>query len=357
MSTVDERLTMADAEAMKTQGAADLEASNKMYDDMVAANEKSKDDALGLIDNNKTEQEKIANEQTDFAIEKIEQEREWAKKDYTKEQSGAYADWQKQSNQYGVNAEQKASMGMAGTGYSESSQVSMYNQYQNRIAVARESYLRADAEFVNAMKDARLQNSAVLAQIAAETLKQKLEITLTYAQQNNTLLQNKANAATQIKAQTHANYMDVLGAIYQQDALEESARHNKAVEEENARQFNETMAYQKQKDQAAASSSGSSGGGSIKKTSSKSSITSRAINSVNARKGITNTKKNVVEQVFNNAKKEKESSEPTIDMNSVLALGYGPISASRLNQLVKEGKVVKYVEGNKIKFRPSVNGR
>ena len=37
--------------------------------------------------------------QTDFAIEQIEQQKDQAKRDYTKEQSGAYVVWQKQSCQ------------------------------------------------------------------------------------------------------------------------------------------------------------------------------------------------------------------------------------------------------------------
>ena len=81
-------------------------------------------------------QTQLQQEQTDFAIEKIEQQKEQAKKDYTKEQSGAYVDWQKQSDQYGANAEQMAAQGLQNTGYSESSQVSMYNSYQNRVATA-----------------------------------------------------------------------------------------------------------------------------------------------------------------------------------------------------------------------------
>lgn len=43
--------------------------------------------------------------------------------------------------------------------------------------------------------------------------------------------------------------------------------------------------------------------------------------------------------------------DPVVDMNSVLQLGYGPISAERLNELVEAGEIEEYVEGNKIKFR------
>ena len=358
MSTVDEevKLTQADADAIKTQGAADLEASNKMYDDIITKNEAAEDEALGLIDKNKTEQERIANEQTDFAIEKIEQEREWAKKDYTKEQSGAYADWQKQSNQYGVNAEQKASMGMAGTGYSESSQVSMYNQYQNRIAVARESYLRADAEFVNAMKDARLQNNAALAQIAAETLKQKLEITLTYAQQNNTLLQNKANAAAQIKAQTHSNYMDILGAIYQQEALEETQRHNKEVEGLARDQFDWQVEQAAKEKETPKIETRSNTGSSIASRS-----RARSDAAVSAKLG-KEKETNVVAQVFNQAKRDGAVNPDSlpINMKSVVDAFGGAISARTLLEKIEKGEakfVIKDGERHVVRTVPLPTSR
>ena len=47
----------------------------------------------------------------------------------------------------------------------------------------------------------------------------------------------------------------------------------------------------------------------------------------------------------------KKSSEPEIDMASVLALGYGPISSSRLAELEKQGLIESYVSGGKRKFR------
>ena len=46
----------------------------------------------------------------------------------------------KEVNQYEVNAEQRASSGLDYTSYKESSHVSIYRQYQNKIATAKESY-------------------------------------------------------------------------------------------------------------------------------------------------------------------------------------------------------------------------
>ena len=138
-------------------------------------------------------QSQIQQEKTDFAIEQINQQKDQAKQDYTKEQSGAYVDWQKQSNQYGANAEQMAAQGMGGTGYSESAQVSMFNTYQNRVATARESYNRAVLNYDNAIKDAQLQNNAALAEIAYNALQTQLELSLQGFQYKNTLIIEQAN--------------------------------------------------------------------------------------------------------------------------------------------------------------------
>ncbi len=40
-----------------------------------------------------------------------------------------------------------------------------------------------------------------------------------------------------------------------------------------------------------------------------------------------------------------------MDMASVLALGYGPISAERLSELVESGAVEKYADGGVWRFR------
>ena len=43
--------------------------------------------------------------------------------------------------------------------------------------------------------------------------------------------------------------------------------------------------------------------------------------------------------------------EPVVDTNSVLSLGYGPISEEKLFELVEQGIVEEYRENGKIKFR------
>ena len=174
------------------------------------------------------EQAKNQQAATDLAIEKIEQQREQAEKDYTKEQSGAYTDWQKQSNKYGANAEAMAAQGMANTGYAESSQVSMYNQYQARVTAARESIERARLNYDNAINEAKLQNDAKKAEIAYKTLQNSIALALEGFQYKNTLITELTKQKQDIKNNYYARYLKELEQINAENALKETVRRNNA---------------------------------------------------------------------------------------------------------------------------------
>ena len=59
----------------------------------------------------------------------------------------------------------------------------------------------------------------------------------------------------------------------------------------------------------------------------------------------TGTKRATVEKTYPQIKKSE------VDTDSVLALGYGPISASELNSLEERGIIESYVSDGKIKYR------
>ena len=155
---------------------------------MVSQSDKFYEDQKAAIQDYANTQSQIQQENTNFTIDTINQQKEQANKDYTKEQKGAYVDWQKQSNQYGANAEQMAASGLTNTGYSESSQVSMYNQYQGRVATARETFNKAILNYDNSIKEAQLQNNSKLAEIAFNALQSQLELSLEGFQYKNSLL-------------------------------------------------------------------------------------------------------------------------------------------------------------------------
>lgn len=344
VNTRDTRLT----DINKEKSIA-IHGSNETYDDMITSSKAEFGKQSDAVDTWEKTQTDIQNEQTEFAIDKIEQNQEWARQDYIKEQSGAYTDWQKQSAQHGVNAEQMAAQGMTKTGYSESSLVSMYNTYQNRVATARESFQRADVEYKQMIAEARLQNSAALAEIANNALQKKLEISLAAMQYKNTLLLEKTKAKREIQDSYWNRYAQMYGFIQNENKMKrdakefdttfaETKRHNEAQEkiaQDSLKLEQDKFSWQKNQANKSTSSSGSgggSGGGKIKGGKNTKNVPSIHSNPINQGKPV--------------------SPEPnrTVDMQSVLDLGFGPISASRLAQLVAEGKVKKYTDGDKIKF-------
>ena len=267
-------------------------------------------------------QTQLQQEQTDFAIEKIEQEKTQAKKDYTKEQSGAYVDWQKQSNEYGANAEKEAEMGMANTGYSESSQVSTYNTYQNRVATAREAYNVAILNYNNAIKDARLQNNSVLAEIAYNALQQQLELSLQGFQYKNQLLLELADKKMQTENMYYQRYQDVLNQINTENALAEQIR-----------QFNAEMALQREQFEWQKEKSGGGGGGGY----------SGGGGGGNSK--ASNQNPQIIKNTKTSTSSERTEPHPgkpvkKLDTASIMSLGKGPVSGAKLAELEKEGKIV-----------------
>lgn len=219
-------------EAQKEAAITDM---NNTYDNMINQSDKFYQDQINAAKDYATQQQQIQQQQTDFAIEQINQQKDKANKDYTKEQSGAYVDWQKQSNQFGAAAEQQAMQGLSNTGFSESSQVSMYNTYQNRIAVARESYNAAVLNYDNAIKDAQIQNNAALAEIAYQALQTQLEISLQGFQYKNELIMTQADKKQELDNTYYNRYLDVLNQMNTENALAEEVR-----------QYNESLQLQKE---------------------------------------------------------------------------------------------------------------
>lgn len=270
----DKRFTEVEADKKAALNEVDVQ-----YGNMISGSDKFYQSQIDAAKDYAETQKKNQQAQTDFAIDKIEQQKEQAKQDYTKEQSGAYVDWQKQSNEYGANAEKMAASGLAGSGYSESSQVSMYNTYQTRITAARETYTRAVLNYDNAIKDAQLQNNAMLAEIAFNSLQEQLKLSLEGFQYKNQLIIEQANKKLELDKYYHTKYQDVLAQINQEHALAEEVRQ---ADMANARQQEQIklaqaelqlqkdkFAYQKQQDAAAkAAKAAATASSNVKKTTS-----------------------------------------------------------------------------------------
>ncbi len=217
---------------------AALTEAEKTYDGMISESDKYYQAQIDASKEWANKQQELQQANTDLTLEKIGQQREQAHKDYLREQSGAYKDWRKESDRYGANAEQMAASGLGNTGYSESSQVSMYNTYQNRVATARESFNKAILNYDNAIKDAQLANNSALAQIAYEALQQQLELSLQGFQYKNQLILERANKKQELDNTYYGRYQDVLNQMNTENSLQEQIR-----------QYNESMKYQKEQDE------------------------------------------------------------------------------------------------------------
>lgn len=344
----DKRFT--EVEADKKAALTDVE---KTYGGMVNESDKYYQAQINATEQWGKTQQKNQQAMTDFTIEQINQQKDQAHKDYIKEQSGAYADWQKQSNQYGANAEQVAAQGLANTGYSESSQVAMYNQYQNRVATAREVFNRAVLDYDNDIKEARLQNSSKLAEIAYNTLQKKLELGLQGFQYKNQLIIEQSNQKLKVDEMHYNRYQDVLEQINAENTLKEQIRQheqNYALKEkeyaEGVRQFNaelqlqqERFAEEKRQFNVAQAAKDAAASGTKSATIKKSS-TGKGVASAGS-SGINKT----------SSSKSSSNNTPKVNMQSVLDLGLGPISEERLDSLVRSGTVKEYEKDGQLYYR------
>lgn len=318
---------------------AALSELNKTYDGMVSQSDKYYQAQVDASKQWQQTQTKLQQEQTDFAIDQIEQQKQQAQKDYTKEQSGAYVDWQKQSNAYGANAEAQAAQGMQNTGYAESSQVAMYTAYQNRVATAREAYNRVVMNYNNSITQARLQNNSALAEIAHQALQQQLELALQGFQYKNTLILEKANRKTELDQMYHSRWQDVLSQINTENALAEQVRQFNAQLAEEQRQFNQLHS---------GSSGGGGGGGRSRGVSGGGNSGDSGERKVKSSKGLANSSDGGKISGANNG---SSGAATGVDFDSARkAAGGGAPSAKKMASLVGSGKVKESVKNGKLTF-------
>ena len=132
-----------------------------------------------LLEQQKIEQNKII----DTGLEKVQNEVNRQKEDYdreaTKNAKALYSDYRKQSNPYGATAENLASQGLNKSGYAESSQVNLYNNYQKNVTtlITETNKLKADADFQ--MNQAFLDADIQKAQNALAIYQQQAQLALT----------------------------------------------------------------------------------------------------------------------------------------------------------------------------------
>lgn len=371
------------------------------YTGMIGGAENIYQPQIDALEEWKNTQTQLQNERTDLTIQQIEQQKAQARQDYQKEQSGAYVDWRKQSNQYGTEAEKMASSGLMGTGFSESSQVGMYNTYQNRVAQARESFDRVIMNYNNSINEAKLQNNSALAEIALNTLQQQTELIVQGTIYKNSLITELADKKLQLQQMRDNDWYKILDQINTENAMAQSdrqfaakldfestqaeldrafqrevedakfrfqeaqaqlerdhdfrllkatteaekerakAEHELAMKKLEQQHKNDLAILEKQYEISKRSSGTSFSGKGSGGGSGGSTKTSK-------KTGIANTNKNKMKKSATST--NTGTKKATVDTKSVLALGQGPISGKNLASQVASGKVSASVKNGKYVF-------
>lgn len=183
---------------------------NQTYDNIINNSDKYYQDQIDATKQYADKQTELQQAQTDFAIQQIEQQKDQAQKDYTKEQKASYTDYMKQTKS---NAQNMANSGLSNTGYSESSIVSMYNQYQNRVGSARESLNQTILNYNNSIQQATLANNEKLAEIAFNALQTQNQLNQQAFEYKNSMILQKESALQEVNDRYYARYQDVLAQI------------------------------------------------------------------------------------------------------------------------------------------------
>lgn len=212
-----------------------LNQYNQTYDNLMAEREDFTNQQQGLVDQWQQTQNENLDKQFQFQQDLINQQKTETEKAYEKEAKSAYTDYQKEIDRYGVSREQQVANGLNNSGYSESSNVSMYNTYQNRLTTAKDNMDKAYLEFDNAIREAQLTNDVTKAENALTALQQKLQISLEGFNYKDTATQNKLNWQQQINSDYYNHYQNVLDQINYENEQAEAIR-----------QYNEQMALQRE---------------------------------------------------------------------------------------------------------------
>ena len=76
---------------VETEKQAAIDESSKVYDNMIGEADKYYQDQINAAKDYANTQQELQQQNTDFAIEQVNQQKEQAQKDYIKEQKGAYS--------------------------------------------------------------------------------------------------------------------------------------------------------------------------------------------------------------------------------------------------------------------------
>ena len=231
----DERLSVINQQKQEA-----LNQSNNIYNGLLTDNENLYNQQQDYASQYEQTQNETLDKQLAFQESQIEKQKDQARQNMEQEQKKAQNDYMSFINPYGVQAESQASSGLLSSGVAETSKLGGYNTYQNRLATANKAMQDAFTEYDSAINEARLNNDVQKAQNALTKLQMQLEYAQTYYSNKSTISQNQLTNNQSIDSDYYGRYMDTVNQINYEKEQEEARR-----------QFEEQLAYQRERDKIA----------------------------------------------------------------------------------------------------------
>ena len=142
------------------------------YDDLQKWSTQQND----LLNQQQQLQQDLVNQQTQQSIDKLEYDKSKIDKEVQKQNRGLYTNYQKMANNYGVQAEQQAQMGLANSGYAETSKINLFNSYQKNITDTLNNANQLKADFDFQINQARQTGNITLAQNQLALYQQRMQL-------------------------------------------------------------------------------------------------------------------------------------------------------------------------------------
>ena len=132
-----------------------------------------------LLDKQKAESDKMIETGLQKTQNEVNRQKEEYEREATKQGKALYTDYRKQANPYGATAEQLASQGLNKSGYAETTQTRLYNEYQRNVTTLMTETTRLKAEADFQMNQAFLDADIQKAQNALSIYQQQAELAIT----------------------------------------------------------------------------------------------------------------------------------------------------------------------------------
>ena len=142
------------------------------YDDLQKWSTQQND----LLNQQQQLQQDLVNQQTQQSIDKLEYDKSKIDKEVQKTNRGLYTNYQKMANNYGVQAEQQAQMGLANSGYAETSKINLFNSYQKNVTDTLNNANQLKADFDFQINQARQTGNITLAQNQLALYQQRMQL-------------------------------------------------------------------------------------------------------------------------------------------------------------------------------------